>query len=227
MRPQPFIFSIDELKKRVSDYGILPLGLGQKDGFSLYGMSGEGIRWHTGEEKTDPWEWRKIIAAEGELLYGKLCQKSAAFVSREWYPVLMNYRRQGYDFDAAYEDGLISRKEKKIMDLFFEKDVLLPAYEVKRLAGFQKGGEKGFDTVITSLQMKGYLIVRGLIPKRNRNGEPYGWPVSVYSTPEALLGNDFMQQAYLEDPFDSLNRFASHLMEQTGMSKEDALFLLK
>ena len=113
------------------------------------------------------------------------------------------------------------------MDLFFEKDVLLPAHEVKRLAGFQKGGEKGFDTVITSLQMKGYLVIRGLIPKKNRKGEPYGWPVSVYSTPEALLGEDFMEEAYREDPKDSLLRFVSHLTHMTGMSKEDALFLLK
>ena len=33
----------------------------------------------------------------------------------EWLPVFANYRRDGYDFDALYEDGKAPLKHKKII----------------------------------------------------------------------------------------------------------------
>jgi len=40
----------------------------------------------------------------------------------EWLPYYVNYRRNGYDFDARYQDGLASRREKKIMDFLIGED---------------------------------------------------------------------------------------------------------
>ena len=48
---------------------------------------------------------------------------------------------------------------KKIMDLF-EDERELYSFEVKKMAGFGKGGEKNFDGVITELQMQGYIVIR-------------------------------------------------------------------
>lgn len=48
------------------------------------------------------WEWRMELARRGVVAYGKLFSKKAGLVSREWYPDLANYRRNGYDFDARY-----------------------------------------------------------------------------------------------------------------------------
>lgn len=57
------------------------------------------------------------LARRGVVAYGKLFAKKAGLVSREWYPDLANYRRNGYDFDARYEDGLASHQEKRVMDV--------------------------------------------------------------------------------------------------------------
>ena len=35
---------------------------------------------------------------------------------------LMNYRRDGYDFDALWDDEKASRRQKKIMDLFATRE---------------------------------------------------------------------------------------------------------
>ena len=43
------------------------------------------------------------------------------------------------------------------MDLF-EDERELYSFEVKKMAGFGKGGEKNFDGVITELQMQGYIV---------------------------------------------------------------------
>ena len=51
------------------------------------------------------------LVRRGVVAYGKLFAKKAGLVSREWYPGLANYRRNGYDSDARYEDGLASHRK--------------------------------------------------------------------------------------------------------------------
>ena len=48
------------------------------------------------------------------------------------------------------------------------------------------GGEKNFEGTVTDLQMGGYLLIRDFRQRINKKGVPYGWPISVYTTPEAL-----------------------------------------
>ena len=48
----------------------------------------------------------------------------AGFISRKWFPVFANYRRDGYDFDALFEDEKAPYKHKKIMDFFMEEKYL-------------------------------------------------------------------------------------------------------
>ena len=40
----------------------------------------------------------------------------AVYVSMKWLPHLCNYRRDGYDFDARCNDGLVFYREKEIYD---------------------------------------------------------------------------------------------------------------
>ena len=54
--------------------------------------------------------------------------------------------------------------------------------------GFGKGGEENFQGTVTDLQMGGYLLIRDFRQRINKRGVPYGWPISVYTTPEALCG---------------------------------------
>ena len=72
----------------------------------------------------------------------------------EWLPCFVNYRRDGYDFDALWDDRKASIRQKKMMDLFAEEneDAELYSSEIKQNAGFGKEGEKGFEGTITNLQ---------------------------------------------------------------------------
>ena len=78
--------------------------------------------WWCDDERVDPWRWREIIARRGKIAYGKFFDKKAGFISLEWLPYFVNARRDGYDFDSAWEDGRVSRREKVIMDLLTDKD---------------------------------------------------------------------------------------------------------
>ena len=56
---------------------------------------------------------------------------------------------------------------------------------------------------MTDLQMGGYLLIRDFRQRVNKKGFPYGWPISVYATPEALWGYDHITSAYSADPAES------------------------
>ena len=103
-------------------------------------------------------------------------------------------------------------RSKKIMNQFAANE-MLPSNELKRLAGFGKGGEKNFDGTVTDLQMQAYLVIRDFRRRRNKMGLEYGMPVSVFSTPEALWGYEHVSSAYHITPADSLDLIILQLMK--------------
>jgi hypothetical protein len=188
------IKSSRELTEFINKVGFLPLFKNQAEGFSVEEITSSDS-WWAGSPEEDPWEWREVIASEGIIAYGKLFCNRAGFVSREWYPYLASYRRDGYDFDSRYEDGLASYRTKKIIDILTVSDTLL-SNEIKASAGFGKGGEKGFEGAMTLLQMQTYITVRSFQKRSNKKNEEYGWPVAVYSLSENLFGKDYVRSAY-------------------------------
>ncbi len=56
----------------------------------------------------------------------------------------MNYRRDGYDYDARYEDGLGFYKDKEL-----------------------------FDTIMTRLQMQSYVCVADFVYAKGKSGVAY------------------------------------------------------
>ena len=201
-----------ELIALVRELGFLPLFKNSVDGFSAEEFT-SGMFWWSGDPEQDPWFWRELIARSGEVAYGKFFDKKAGFISLDWLPVFANWRRDGYDFDARWDDELANIREKKIMDCF----ALRPewtGFELKREAGFGKnGGEKNFDGVLAALQMRAYLVIRDFRCKTNRRGGEYGMPVAVYSTPESVWGEDAVRSTYSEPPAVSRGRMFGRVRE--------------
>lgn len=205
------IRSCRELINWINEIGFLPFFKNEIEGFSAEEHT-SNCYWWTGNKEQDPWEWREIIARSGEVAYGKFFHKKAGFISKEWFPYFANYRRDGYDFDARWEDGLANMRCKKIMDEF-ENQKEWMSQELKKQAGFLKGGEKNYSGIITELQMQTYLITRDFRKKRNKKGAEYGMAVSVYMTPEELWGYDLVTSAYKETPEASRERIYRHVQE--------------
>ena len=73
--------------------------------------------WWTDDPATDPWAWRQVLASNARVAYGKFFDRKAGFVSRAWFPVFANYRRDGYDYEGMYEDGKMNSRCKRILDV--------------------------------------------------------------------------------------------------------------
>ena len=190
-----------ELINWINEIGFLPLFRNEVPGFSVEEHTA-AAGWWTGDEERDPWQWRQIIARSGQVAYGKFFGRKAGFVSKAWFPHFANGRRDGYDFDSRWDEGLAGIRQKRIMDQFEQKDQLF-SFQLKQLAGFGKGGEKNFEGTVTDLQMQCYLLIRDFRQRTNRQGLPYGWPISVYATPETLWGYAHITSAYSVDPNES------------------------
>lgn len=221
------IHTVDEAIKYINKVGFLPLFKNGIPGFSLEERTVPEY-WWSGNPEVDPWEWRAIIARRGDVAYGKFFDGKAGFISKEWLPYFVNCRRDGYDFDALWDDEKASRRQKKIMDLFAgdNEDAELYSYEIKKNAGFGKDGEKGFDGTMTNLQHALYLCVRDFRQKKNKKGQAYGWAVAVYSTPEHIFGYEHVTSAYREDPLESREKIVRHIRDVYPIATGNLSWLL-
>ena len=203
--------SVEQLEALVDSIGFLPLFANGVKGFSVEERT-IAKSWWSGDAAKDPWEWRAIVAERGNVAYGKFFDKKAGFISKKWLPMFANARRDGYDFDARWDDEKAQLRQKKIMDLFVNGERRM-SYDVKQLAGFCKDGEKNFDGVLTELQMETYLCVSAFKRRKNKAGEEYGWAVAEYATPETLWGYDLVASGYKDDPKHSAELIRQRLCE--------------
>ncbi len=219
----PELRSAEDIIELTAEAGFLPLFAGDIPGFSVEDCCPPEL-WFS-DEADGPWEWKGPIARSGTCVYGKFFGGRAGFVSREWLPDLANLRRDGYDFDARYDDGLASRKDKDVYDTVAEHGAIL-SRELKRLRNYRKGGNTGFDTVITRLQMQTYITIGDFVYMQDKFGRPYGWGVAEYTTPEAQLGYDFVTSVYRRKPEESKERILAHLRGVLPEASEKQLLKL-
>lgn len=215
------ICSWHELVDWINKIGFIPLFRNEIPGFSVEEHTSD-LFWWTDDPAQDPWKWRELIARSGEIAYGKFFNKKAGFISKDWFPHFANHRRDGYDFDSRWDEELVSMRCKKIMDQFTKHDEHY-SNELKQLAGFGKGGEKNFDGTVTDLQMQTYLIIRDFRRRLNKKGVEYGWPISVYTTPESLWGYDHVTSAYSIAPSESKSLLLEQIRKHFPAASTDDL----
>ena len=204
-----------ELINWINEVGFLPLFANEVRGFSAEEHVSPNF-WWTDNPEQDPWLWREYIARSHEVAYGKFFGKKAGFISKEWLPYFANYRRNGYDFDARVDDGLAPFQDRH---LYGELEKSLSAFGsitskgLKHTAGFDStGGRKGFETIITRLQMQCYVCVSDFPYLTDKNGNSYGWGITEYSTPEMLYGDSFTKGLYGIEPEESKEIIKAHLL---------------
>ena len=228
------IRSAAELTAWVDQIGFLPFFANEVAGFSAEERVAADA-WWTGDRATDPWEWREEIAASHTVAYGKFFDGRAGFISQEWLPRFANARRNGWDFDGKWQSGAASQREKAVMEFFVDPesddepiftDAALLSTELKRMAGFGKGGEKNYPGILTGLQMQLYLVIGGFRRRTNKRGAAYGMPVSVITAPESVWGYEKITSAYGEEPAESWRRILDHTRKMYPNADEKSVIRL-
>lgn len=216
------IDSKEDLIGAIREYGFLPFFENSIEGFSVE----EHVTWdcwYHGDSGSWPvWEWKGPVIRETRCAYGKFFEKKACFISPEWFYDFSNYRRDGYDFDARWDDELAPLKDKQLYDLI-ERNAPILSKDLKQLGDYRKGGVKGFDTMITRLQAQCYVLISDFVYMRDKHGNPYGWGVAEYSTPEAFMGQSFRENVYQRTPKESYERIFAHFQKLFPDEDEDVI----
>lgn len=211
-----YIQTIDDLKQAIDDFGILPFFSNHIPGYSIEENCDPSIYF---TDQPGPWDWKGPIIQETRCAYGKFFNKKAAFVKKKFYYDLANYRRDGYDFDARVDEGIATYNEQYLYNIIASHHSIL-SKDAKAIGGYvkprTKGPDtweprKGFDTLITRLQMQGYILTSDFEYEVSKSGEFYGWGVARYATPEEFFGKTFEKNVYKRSPEDSYKRLFKHM----------------
>ena len=221
----PFEFTVKtkkDLKAAVEKYGFVPLFAGSVPGFSVEEHAVPEVWYSEGSSEWPVWDWKGPVIRECGCAYGKFFEKRAVFISREWFPDFANYRRDGYDFDARWDEGLASRRDKVLYELLDANAPIL-SKGLKNLGDYRKGGRTGFDTLITRLQAQGYVLISDFVYERAKDGREFGWGIAQYSTPEKFFGPEFRETVYKRTPEESFERMLRHLQKILPQADEAAI----
>lgn len=191
-----FIRSLDELVELIHTWGFVPFFKNSIPGFSLEELTPPEL-WFS-DEQEGPWEWKGPAIRNSGCAYGKFFSGKAVFVSPEFFPHFANLRREGLDFWDVYDEGRISHAQRELFELLEEEPSLL-SRELKRRGGFSKEGKKGFDGLLTRLQMGCFVVISDFEYQKDKYGLPYGFGLARYATAESVFGQDFLPDCSPEE----------------------------
>ena len=211
-----YVRSRQDLVDAIETFGIIPYFATSVPGFSLEEHCSPSVLWSDDDNNT--WEWKGPVIRQSHCAYGKFFEKKAAYVSSDWFLDLANYRRDGYDFDARYDDGLARFSDKELFEMIDRKAPVL-SKELRTDGGYAYSGrwqkvegKKGFDTSLARLQELCYVTTTDFVYTTDRSGRKRGWGVAQYSTPEKWFGAPVTEKVYQRSPLESHDRLLEHLI---------------
>ena len=202
------ISSMEDLITLIRDVGFVPFFSNEIEGFSIEEHIDPALWYDTGDT-WEAWDWKGPVIRKAKCAYGKFLKGKAMYISAKWFPDFANYRRDGYDFDARYDDGLASREDLELYELIDQNAPILTK-PLKRLGDYRKGGKKGFDGSITRLQKQCYVLISDFGFATDKEGNQYGWGIAEYSTPEKFFEKKFTDKVYQRSPEESYEKIVKH-----------------
>ncbi len=145
---------------------------------------GSPIRWFTGEAETDPWAWRvRALEERRDIAYGKFFFGVSGYIHAGWFPDFYAVRRGGETMEEAYGRGAVSRLAKDLYEAIGEAGVIqVHALRMRVCPG--KGQNAAFERAVGDLQARLFVTPAGFWQKVSREGVPYGWNGTAYTTVE-------------------------------------------
>lgn len=213
---------MDDLTDLIDEVGFVPFFENEIYGFSIEEHI-DPRRWYGGSDGFwDAWEWKGPVITQKKCAYGKFLKGKAMYISSKWFPDFANFRRDGYDFDARYDDGLASYHDKELFELLDANAPIL-SKPLKKMGDYGKGGKKGYDTMITRLQKQCYVVISDFKYATDKFGNQYGWGIAEYSTPEKFFGKSFRDKVYKNTPEESYEKVLKHFRKILPEADEEQI----
>lgn len=209
----PQIKSKQQLIDVIEEYGFLPF-LSNKyiPAYSVDAVI-DPILWK-GEDNI--WNWKNEIVSTGDYLYGKFFNNRAGFITREWIPDFVNYRRDGYDFDSLVDCNLAFTDSIAVYEKIEQFRNVSTKVIRKECNLSRKYNSAQFNAIFDFLMMRGYICVTSIERQKGKDGKEYGWGMSRYSTVDFQFGKDYVRSCYDIDPLQSKEKIIEHILHKYG-----------
>ncbi len=211
-----------QLEQLIKKWGFLPFFRNGVEGFSIEEMTPPD-RLFADDAEGGAWQWKGPIISHWEAAYGKFFNKKAGFISLAWLPDFMNWRRSLYPLKKQEADA------RHILEVLRENESML-SKQLKVASGFSLSRKRNmfnpedpttpivnrhngtsFDAHIAQLQMGAYVCIADFEYLLSKQGEPYGWGVARYCTPEAMYEFDYRKAVEGRTPQESRQRIVQHI----------------
>lgn len=217
------ITSMADLQERVGQFGFLPMFRCGIRGYSVY----EATPHFWTDDEDGPWEWKGPVIRDGECAYGKFFNRKAVWISRDWLPDFINYRRTKHlapnDDVAALDDIVLQTisSEGEIASKNIAELLGLTGRKRKRQPGdlvdnTPVGEKVNLDPILSRLMMEGRIVIADFIYNIDKCGNRYGWGIAKYSTPENQYGNIKTDCS----PQESYERIFAHLKKMVSVATD-------
>ena len=230
------IRNIGDLRQKVQEMGFLPFFRNGVRGFSILEMLAPGL-WFV-DDVDGPWEWKGPMLRGQDCAYGKFFGGKAGYISLEWLPDLVNYRRWKYPLPAdsreVYDivsncDSILSKELKEALGMGpRRKRTAFDPVDLTGLDSISFSGRRNIsiDRQLEKLQKGTWVSIADFEYAVAKNGQPYGWGLARYATPESLYGSDLLEQTEGRTPQESLERILTHLRKLYPKDSESQLMKL-
>lgn len=212
--------TIEELEDCILQYGFLPFFSNSISGFSVEEHT-PGHLWFSRDED-GPWEWKGPVVQDGRIAYGSFFAHKTMFVSLDWLPDLICYRRS---LPSKVSDDVAALDDVVLQTI--EQEGSATIKELRQLLGFARGRHRresdlvdlipgddevklSLNPILARLQMQLRIVIKDFEYSIDRHGNRYGWGVARYATPESLYGRAFVH-AGERTPEESFQRMYDHL----------------
>lgn len=213
-----------QLESLIKEWGFMPFFKNSIEGFSIEEMTPPELLFGDDMEN-GPWQWKGPIISNWESAYGKFFRGKAGYISLKWFPDFMNWRRSVYPIDKESDES------RRILEVLVENESML-SKQLKVASGFtlsrkktkfnpddptepivNKNNGMAFDGLIGQLQMGTHVCIADFEYLISKKGEPYGWGVARYCTPEAMYPDLFPIKDNVDgrSPEESRERIINHL----------------
>lgn len=236
----PNVFhTLAEMQELIAGYGFLPFFGNDIPMFSVAEHTPSEL-WFS-DETDGPWEWKGPAIIEGGFAYGKFFDKKAGFITMDWFPDFLNYRRHQYELTVQEDEilatikshgSLLTKEIKKLCGyqkprIRYSNNPMLKESEKQtaklRAAEKKKHKKEGFDTAITRLQMSANIVVADFEYNYDKEGKRYGWGVARYCTPEDFFGEEAFTEALRRTPDESYERMMAYLRQRLTWTDEEKI----
>lgn len=215
-----------QLERIIKEWGFVPFFKNNIAGFSIEEMTPPHLLF--GDDFMEgPWQWKGPIIGNWESAYGKFFRGKAGYVSLEWLPDFINWRRSLNPLKKQSKDA------RHILEVLVEQESML-SKQLKVASGFTLSRKRrtfnpetpetptenprngmAFDTLIAQLQMGTHVCIADFEYQVSKKGETYGWGVARYCTPEAMYPDLFPTKEVVagRTPKQSRRRIVDHLCQ--------------